>query len=903
MISVDIISKIVGRGTGKTPAMVGGESNINLSDYLLKEIWEKVFEIKTDEAGNEYIFGKLPVVTKYGITMYGQDSADVPNIFDGLPIDRQTLIWKDGVLMVNPELDLGNGGGIDENELRDYLTRNDYAKKSDITTALSGYATTSSLNAVSTKLDDFLEGSDTDTIINKWKELEAFLSGLSESDNLATILSTKWTTDNNLINQWNTAYGWGDHSKVGYALKSYVDGTFVTIKGNEDVTGLHNFVNGLMIGGIELIQKNGNAFLKGNLVVEGGITMYGDGEGGSSAPAYSSLGALLNVDDSIDATASVDRVLFQSAGSSMWVSKPLSEIGGGGGSVSGAVRYLSTLGSTGSWYDSTYRLYGEWGLHDRLYLKTEGGYDVVANLAEKDGNGNVIASTYLPLSGGTIRGSGDYSAEPLIIKNDNSNYSGLTIFANTTARVHLGYWKNLGGVRVENVASRCGLSILDDGIPSYYTMDSSGTFTKNTIWHSGNDGSGSGLDADTLDGKHLSDILSSNVASATRATYSRYIGSLGRDGTTWYDDRYPIYFQWGGAGGNILYIKCGDYPIVSTAAIKLQTARTIWGQSFDGTGNITAPPKVYKDTSSYVSFYSANGSVYYGDIGFANGEPAIWTQALGWRSILHARNYSSYALPLSGGTLTGPLILNGSVENGSNRYASQILFNNNGSTVAALSISTNAFIINPKSNSTLNQWILRTDGSKSQIPTPVLINGNITLYNGTNISPYIYFQRSNEGDGYTDFKIHAESGSLYFTKISSTTAVVFQFKETGDLLATGGITMYSDIRKKTKLQDVELSLSQIANAPLIQHYYNSDDAKTTHVGSIAQYWAGLNDWFCKLDNEGYYTMEIQNAALASAISIARHLEKYESKTDKKIRQLKKRISQLEDELELLKKGA
>ena len=97
-------------------------------------------------------------------------------------------------------------------------------------------------------------------------------------------------------------------------------------------------------------------------------------------------------------------------------------------------------------------------------------------------------------------------------------------------------------------------------------------------------------------------------------------------------------------------------------------------------------------------------------------------------------------------------------------------------------------------------------------------------------------------------------------------------------------------------------MKQIADAPLIEHYYNSDQDKTTHVGSIAQYWAGLNDWFCKLDDEGYYTMEIQNAALASAISIARHLEKYESKTDKKIRMLKKRITELEDKLEKLEGG-
>ncbi|WP_196008604.1 tail fiber domain-containing protein [Parabacteroides distasonis] len=61
-------------------------------------------------------------------------------------------------------------------------------------------------------------------------------------------------------------------------------------------------------------------------------------------------------------------------------------------------------------------------------------------------------------------------------------------------------------------------------------------FTKGlTFWHKDNDGSGSGLDADLLDGKHLSDILASNVASAT----------------------------------------------------KLQTARTIWGQSFNGTANVS----------------------------------------------------------------------------------------------------------------------------------------------------------------------------------------------------------------------------------------------------------------------------------------------------------------------------
>lgn len=111
----------------------------------------------------------------------------------------------------------------------------------------------------------------------------------------------------------------------------------------------------------------------------------------------------------------------------------------------------------------------------------------------------------------------------------------------------------------------------------------------------------------------------------------------------------------------------------------------------------------------------------------------------------------------------------------------------------------------------------------------------------------------------------------------------------GNLLTTGGITMYSDERKKTILRHVELSLKEVADAPLVELYYNSDDKKTTHVGSIAQYWAGLNDWFCKKDSEGFYTMEIQNAALASSISVAREVVR-----------LKERIRELETEVERFK---
>ena len=122
------------------------------------------------------------------------------------------------------------------------------------------------------------------------------------------------------------------------------------------------------------------------------------------------------------------------------------------------------------------------------------------------------------------------------------------------------------------------------------------------------------------------------------------------------------------------------------------------------------------------------------------------------------------------------------------------------------------------------------------------------------------------------------------------------------MLSLGGITMYSDLRKKTAIEDVELRLDEIADAPLFSHVYKDDDKRTLHVGSSAQYWDALcPGWFTREDTDGYYMMEIQNCALAAAISLGREVRRYESKTDKQIRKLKRRIAELENEIELIKK--
>ena len=144
-------------------------------------------------------------------------------------------------------------------------------------------------------------------------------------------------------------------------------------------------------------------------------------------------------------------------------------------------------------------------------------------------------SGYLPLSGGTLTGllrisSGD-DAKIILDNTDNeTNYQQIVFSQNGTEYARLGTFRN---------------TILrwQIGNSSY------------KIWHEGNDGSGSELDADLLDGQHGS--YYATAASVTTVT---------SDITT-----LQGYFTNG----------------VANSATKLQTARSIWGQSFDGTGNVS----------------------------------------------------------------------------------------------------------------------------------------------------------------------------------------------------------------------------------------------------------------------------------------------------------------------------
>jgi hypothetical protein len=145
---------------------------------------------------------------------------------------------------------------------------------------------------------------------------------------------------------------------------------------------------------------------------------------------------------------------------------------------------------------------------------------------------------------------------------------------------------------------------LDGGIATTGELYAGGNTSQYKVWHAGNDGSGSGLDADTVDGKQASDLMGSTLlngydglngpnsgtSSWIRTTTSGIIpyqsgGSSSLGTSTWpFTNVYSNNIYESGTALTSKYLGINSNAVSAT---KLQTARTINGVSFDGTANIT----------------------------------------------------------------------------------------------------------------------------------------------------------------------------------------------------------------------------------------------------------------------------------------------------------------------------
>lgn len=537
---------------------------------------KKIYE----ENGVVYIDADVAVTG--AMTFYASAGRSVSTIMDGVTVDEETITkGSDNVLRIK---NAGAGSSFDENAMWSALSgsSDNQINKSHLTTALDGYATQnwvienyatkSELSAVSNKLNDFLEGSDTDNIINKWKELEAFLSGMAETDNLAEMLETK-------------------------ADKKYVDSTFVTLATKQTITGEKTFSSVLntaaikasgaitapslaasdwvTIAGIKLRKlEDGALMLEGNLALTGALTMYA-----SNGQSFDTIYDGLPIDN--------DTIYWQEVDGS----RVLKAREGSGSSFDKSAMWTALAGSTTEQINKSHlttALTGyateSWvsGKNYAVKATTLAGYGITDGVNDVSVTGTGNAVTAASISGHTLT---------LTKGATFNNYTHPTATATTITAAN---GKVLSAITVNNqghVTSVSGKTLAAADIPTLEIskisglQDSLDAKLESSAYTAADvlaklktvDGSNSGLDADLLDGTHKTALFTA-LASSSATNISITVG-----GTT-----------------------KSIADLFANSAAKLETARTIWGQSFDGTKPVTGALTSVTDITGTGTFTGAN---------------------------------------------------------------------------------------------------------------------------------------------------------------------------------------------------------------------------------------------------------------------------------------------------------
>lgn len=340
--------KTSGTSTAQTASYGGGGGGVAIGGglYLPKATWDKVFEIKSTSSGEEYLFGKLPIALQYGLTMYVDgEMIELPSLAQGLPFDGRTIWYNPDTQQI--EVIGGTGGGSGEGVSNFW----------DLS-GIPSWITNSKPKYTYTEIEGTPD-------LSKY-------ALVSQIPSLSGYATESWVTKQNYATKATTLSGYGitdayTKTNVDDLLKSYV-----TLAGSQTITGEKNFTGGLKVNGSPIVYDATKKYwkLEGDLLVTGGVTMYGNE--GTYTPS--------TIMDAI----SVDGTTISKEGGVLKV------IGGTGGGVADSVAWINITGKP------TFASVATSGKYSDLTGKPT----LLSSFTD-----DVVSGKYLPLSGGELSNS------------------------------------------------------------------------------------------------------------------------------------------------------------------------------------------------------------------------------------------------------------------------------------------------------------------------------------------------------------------------------------------------------------------------------------------------------------------------------------------------------------------
>lgn len=861
---------------------------------LDKVVWDRNLEERVDDNGEEYLFLTKPLVTAYGVTMYAGADVQVPSIYEGLPIDGVTIQWVDGKLVATGGAGTANGIVVNGNT---------YTPNEDGIITLPNYPTSLEWDKISGKPSWI--GSSKPSY--SWDEI----GGKPE-----WIGATKPTYDfSEIQNKPTTIAGYGITDAYTKNDISGLLADYVTKSGAQDITGIKSFINGLNIGDI-LVKKHSDGVveLDGDLILTGSLTMYAQG----SHTASTILDAL-----------PIDNTTLSKEGG------VLSVIGGvGGGSVDGIIlngttyspneetklitlpNYPTTLPASDvySWAKQPNKpsySFDELSSHPT----TLGGYGITDAYTKHEINTTIYSKSecnefFVNKAGDTMTGKLLFNANSGIDLVSIPRTKSAISFNNTGSnRIGINFTDGDGNLRIAKT------DINQDWVSGDVNILLGSNNYK--VWHAGNDGSGSGLDADLLDGKHLGNVgdrvmrqigfphFNEFGSTDTNVYLRKVLGWCYNNVNTGASDTLFVGVGHPNALGNMqIQLYCADginsdgYPRYSSgvffplgglpsifgtndynyyqhtlattdgnvySATKLQTPRTIFSKPFDGTSNVTGGAKFLN-----ICIETDNNG----------NDSGRGSEINNYNDQLHLQHASSNNLICCMG--------GGNVGIGSLSTSGKKLYVNGDVGVAG----------------TIYFEIL-SGGSERDLLYQQMADNDLFRIRCGGPSNQGWVEIATADDGTEPIYVRQYTGA--FSSIARTLTLLDGSGNTicpGNLLTYGGITMYSDLRKKNVLNSIIVPLDVMANADLFDYTFKTDEKCKVRAGTSAQYWNVFLPQVTDTDNEGFFTMSYDVLATTCVLSMAKHFQRFliedfgrhETEIERLKREneeLKNRVSELE----------
>lgn len=956
----------------------------NLHDTILKEInsvTSGFWELKQDSQGNEYISTKYNVLTEGGLTTYGLGEQKLGTIYDGLPIDNDTIYWEEveGSRVLKAKGSGGGSTGLDETKLWNVLgtpgdQQIDYSHLRSAFSQFSNEFVTINTEQEITALKHFTAGLSIGSAKKKIYEKDGVL--YIDSNVAITGALTMYATDGQSVSSiydglpidndtiyWETVEGsrvlkakgsggeagsvqWGNISgkptwiedtkptynwyeiqgEKPFYTKEEVAAKFVTIDTEQEITALKHFTAGLSVGESKkkIYEENGVVYIDADVAVTGAMTFYA-----SAGRSVSTIMDGVTVDEETITKGSdnILRIKNAGAGSSFDENAMWSALSGSSDNQINKSHLTTALTgyATESWVS---------GKNYAVKATTLAGYGITDAYTKKESDGKYPTKTGSGASGtwgigitgnaataskwATARTitlgsylSGSVSLDGSANVTLNANVLGLTSQGNKTAAT--GNTSPASGVRLYQV--------YNNGYPTPYgnllSVKGGGAGELLLSWNNANRIYYRSLrdQGDNWLGWNELAFITDNVASATKLKTARTLWGSSFDGTAdvggdmtgvgWINGGLRVDYgddlvglRWRGVhtvefGGNTGYAHTSYYfrPSYSSSgftevSLTIQNASASNTPTFTTTHSFNAYGVGYHKYSLGVGRTAPNdgyaGGIYAGTI-LAND----WFRSegnTGWLNQTYSGGWymsDSYFIRCYGEKSV--YLGSGSYRNGGGGYAANNL--TTASDIYSCRFMSEGISGIPAGN--IRNILGWYDSAASGWQTSYII-GCVRNYN------------NNWGEmrlGVYQYEGSNRAAKMFISLDGANNHLYVE----GNLLVTGGVTLYgSDIRYKSIIQQVKLSLLDIAKAPSFVYHWNREGMKCDrlNIGGSAQYTQTILPWAVGEKNN-LLTMDYATVAYTFAVHTARHLLTYETRTDKKIKKLENRVKYLEKQLKKL----